>query len=193
MVLALPRGGIPVGLEVATKLNAPLDVCVVRRIELPDSGGFLNLTLAGGRLVVSDMERTQNIKMSENALFRILEKETREVARRQRAYRGDYPEIVIAGRSVLLVDDGLAAPDALIAAAAVARALAAVRLVVAVPVATGPSYRQLLRFVDEIVCLEVASPLHGIGASYADFAEVSDLDVRSLHEAARNRLADALG
>lgn len=187
VVLALPRGGIPVAFEVAATLKAPLDVCVVRRIELPDGGGFLNVAVIGGRVIVGGAELARTAKISDAALLRIVQRESREVGRRQRVYRGNYPEVAIVGRTVVLVDDGLAAPEAFIAAVRAIRARGVARLLVALPVAATSSYRRLFAIVDDVLCLEVSSPFRGVGASYADFAEVSDLDVRALHEAARNR------
>jgi predicted phosphoribosyltransferase len=187
VVLALPRGGIPVAFEIAATLKAPLDVCVVRRIELPEGGGFLNVAVIGGRVIVGGAEMARSAKISDATLLRIVQRESREVGRRQRAYRGNYPEVEIVGRTVVLVDDGLAAPEAFIAAVRAIRARGAARLLVALPVAETSSYRRLFAIVDDVVCLEISTPFRGVGASYADFAEVSDLDVRALHEAARNR------
>ena len=187
VVLALPRGGLPVAYEVSAGLNAPLDVCVVRRVEIPNTGGILNLALADGRIVLSESRQAQASAMTEKALARIVQKEGREIGRREKAYRGDHSELRIAGRRVILVDDGLASPEAFVAAIAAVRARGAAGVVVAVPVAASSSYRQLRAIVDELVCLELPSPFHGIAASYEDFSEVSDLDVRCLHDAARIR------
>jgi predicted phosphoribosyltransferase len=191
VVLALPRGGVPVGFEVASTLKAPLDVCVVRRVEIPDGSGALNLAVASGRVILSQTRRAAASQLSELTLTRIAQKEGREINRRERAYRGEHPEVGIAGRRVVLVDDGLGAPETFIAAVAAVRARAAASVIVAVPVANGSSYCQLRAVVDDLVCLEIPAPFHGIGAAYVDFAEISDRDVRSLHEAARNRAAQA--
>jgi predicted phosphoribosyltransferase len=187
VVLALPRGGVPVGFEIAAGLSAPLDVCVVRSVEIPDSGAVLSLAGAGDRVILSAHKKGEHAStISEHTFTRIVRKESREIARRERAYRGLHSAICVAGRTVMLVDDGLAAPEAFIAAVAAVRARDASRVIVAVPVATSSSYHRLLASVDDFVCLEIPSPFHGIGASYMDFSEVSDLDVRQLHEAARN-------
>jgi len=191
-VLALPRGGVPVGFEVAGALNAPLDVCVVRRVEVPDTGGILNLALANGHVILSESRRASDAEISEKVLTRIVQKEGREISRRERAYRGEHAELSVAGRSVILVDDGLAAPEAFITAVASARARSAARVTVAVPVAAGSSHRQLAAIVDDLVCLELPQPFHGVATSYADFSEVTDLDVRYLHAAARTRARRAL-
>jgi len=188
IVLALPRGGMPVAFEVSARLNAPLDVCVVRRVEIPDTGGILNLSLANGHVILSEFRRAQTGAVSEKTLTRIVQKEGREISRRTRAYRGEHVEVDVAGRPVILVDDGLAAPEAFIAAVASVRARAAARVTVAVPVAAGSSHRQLRAIVDEMVCLELPSPFHCIATSYDDFTEVSDLEVRRLHELARTRV-----
>ncbi len=167
VVLALPRGGVPVGFEVAAALNAPLDVCVVRRVEVPDTGGILNLALGNGHVILSESNRTRNSAMSERFLMRVVQREGR----------------------VILVDDGLAAPETFIAAVASIRARCAARVTVAVPVAAGSSLRQLLAIVDDLVCLELPNPFHGIGVSYDDYSEVTDLEVRHLHGAARMRVS----
>jgi putative phosphoribosyl transferase len=191
VVVALPRGGMPIGFEVAARLSAPLDICVVSRFELPEWGGSLSVALAGGRLFVSDAGGPHTSKISQTALLRIMRRQSREVGRRQQAYRGEHPEIDVGGRTVVLVDDGFAAPQTFRAAVAAVRARAAARVVVAVPVAADACYRQLFNLVDEVVCLEVLNVFREIDASYADFSEVSDLDVRSLHEAARKRSPNA--
>lgn len=192
VVLALPRGGVPVGFEVAVNLNAPLDICIVRRLELADAEGVIGVAVASGHVIVSVSKRANPAKVSDDALTRIVRKESREINRRERAYRGEQREIAIAGRTVILVDDGLAAPETFVAAVAAVRARRAAKLIAGIPVAASSSHRQLLPLVDELVCLELPQPFHGVGASYADFTEVSDLEVRRLHEAARNRLPPAL-
>jgi putative phosphoribosyl transferase len=178
---------VPVGYEVSANLHVPLDVCVVRRVEVPDTGGILNLALANGRIVLSETRQAHAASVSEKALTRIVQKEGREIGRREKAYRGEHPEVPLAGRRVILVDDGLAAPEGFVAAVAAVRARSAASVVIAVPVAVSSSYRQLFSIVDELICLEVLSPFQGIAASYEDFSEVSDLEVRRLHEAARCR------
>jgi predicted phosphoribosyltransferase len=186
VVVALPRGGVPVGFEVAAGLNAPLDVCVVRRVEVPHGGGFLNLAVASGRVILSESKRAAST-IPEKMLLRIAQREGCEISRRERAYRGEHSEVGVKGRPVVLVDDGLGSPEPFVAAVAAIRARAAARVIVAVPVAASSSYRQLFAIVDDVVCLELPQPFHGVGASYADFSEISDLDVRVLHEAARDR------
>jgi predicted phosphoribosyltransferase len=176
-----------VAFEVAETLKAPLDVCVVRRTELPADGGFLNVAVIGGRVILGGSEMVRTAKISEAMLLRIVQRESREIGRRQRAYRGNYPEVGVAGRAVVLVDDGLAAPEGFIAALRAIRARGAEQLIAALPVAATSSYRRLFAVADDVLCLEVSSSFRGVGASYADFADVSDLDVRALHEAARTR------
>jgi predicted phosphoribosyltransferase len=186
VVVALPRGGVPVGFEVAAGLNGPLDVCVVRQVEIPNAGGILNLAIASGRVIMSESKRAAST-VSEQTATRIAQKEGSEISRRERAYRGEHPEVRLSGRTVVLVDDGLGAPEPFVAAVAAVRARGAARVVVAVPVAASSSYRQLFAIVDDLVCLDLPQPFHGVGASYADFSEVSDPEVRALHEAASVR------
>jgi predicted phosphoribosyltransferase len=115
-------------------------------------------------------------------------KETRAISRCENAYRGDRPAVRVTGRTVILVDDGLAAIETLMTAITAIRASMPARLVVALPVAAGSSYRKLLGLVDDVVCLELPTPFQDVGSCYADFSEVSDLDVRRLHTAASERL-----
>ncbi|HEX3850603.1 MAG TPA: hypothetical protein VHW01_06525, partial [Polyangiaceae bacterium] len=128
------------------------------------------------------------LSVAQKDLVRLVRRETLAISRCENAYRGDRPAVRVTGRNVILVDDGLAAIETLMTAIVAIRASVPARLVVALPVAAGPSYRKLLGLVDDVVCLELPTPFPDIGSCYADFSEVSDLDVRRLHTAASERL-----
>ncbi len=184
IVLALPRGGVPVAYEVASGLRAQLDICVVRRLEVPGQNGVVMGALASDRVLVILQPVIDEFSVSEQELTQVVRKQARELVRREKAYRGESEGLSLRGRTVILVDDGLAACGRLTTAIAAIRVRMPQRLIVALPVATAQSYAELLRMADEVVCLELPQPFHTVGTWYADFSEVSDLDVRRLHAAA---------
>jgi predicted phosphoribosyltransferase len=187
VVLAVPRGGMPVAFEVAAAFRAPLDVCVVRPLEVPGLDGVVIGALASERVLVLRSAVIEAFAVSEKDVTSAVRKQARELTRRERAYRGERPPLPIVGRTVLLVDDGLADGSTLTMAIAALRARLPERLIVAVPVAVGHSYQALLGLADDVICL--ATPRHAVSvpAFYRDFTEVSDLDVRRLHAEARLR------
>lgn len=186
VVLALPRGGVPVAFEVARSLRAPLDVCVVRRLEVPGSDGIVMGALASDGVLVLDQKTIDAFEVSSYDLTRVVRKQARELTRREKAYRGEFAAIPVAGRTAILIDDGIAATSALTTAISAIRARRPERLIVASPVAAESSYWQLLGLVDDAICLEIPTPLHAVSSWYAEFSEVSDLDVRQLHAQARS-------
>lgn len=192
VVLALPRGGVPVAYEVARALHAPLDVLVVRKLGSPANPELALGAIAGGDVLVlnDDVLRAENVGPEE--LDRIARAEGRELRRRELAYRGDRPLPDIAGRSVLLVDDGLATGATMNAAIRAVYRMRPARVLVAVPAAPESTCAELAERVDEVVCATTPAPFCGVGASYWDFEQTSDAEVRDLLErAARFRTAAA--
>lgn len=180
IVLALPRGGVPVAYEVAETLRAPLDVLVVRKLGVPGHEELAMGALApgGARRLNDDVVRY--FRVTNDVIDRVAERETRELERRERAYRGGRPPLDVAGRTVLLIDDGLATGATMRAAVHAVRSLGAARVTVAVPVASPDVCRALRRDVDEVVCLETPDAFRAVGQAYEDFRQTSDDEVRAL-------------
>ena len=185
LVLALPRGGVPVGFEVAQALQAPLDVFLVRKLGVPGHEELAMGALASGGIRVVNRLVLDQLPDPRRTLDRVTAREYAELERRERAYRGDAPPADVKDRVVILVDDGLATGSTMRAAAAALRRREPSRLIVAVPTAARSTTALVATEVDEFVCLVVPDPFFAVGASYADFSEVSDAEVtRLLAEAA---------
>lgn len=181
LVLALPRGGVPVGFEVARILPAPLDVLVVRKLGAPGQPELAMGAVASAGVRVLNEEIIESLRIDPAALEAIAAEEEAEVRRRERAYRGgECPPLDVHGRLVFLVDDGLATGATMRAAVAAVRAMNAGRVVVAVPVAPADAVARLSREADEVVCLSTPPSFHSIGQWYQDFPQVSDHEVRHL-------------
>jgi erythromycin esterase-like protein/predicted phosphoribosyltransferase len=186
VVLALPRGGVPVGFEIARILEAPLDVFLVRKLGVPGHEEFALGAIATGGVRVLNRELVERLKIPRDWLDAIEEKEMRELQRREREYRGSEPPPDLRGRVVILVDDGLATGSTMLAAVRAARMDEPNRIVVAVPVAD-PEVCQALRSVaDEVICLHTPQPLRSVGEWYEDFSQTTDDEVRALLREARS-------
>ena len=180
LVLALPRGGVPVASQIAATLNAPLDILVVRKLGTPGHEELAMGAIASGGVQVlnRDVVRARDIgdRVIENAVAR----ELREVERRETAYRGERVRPAVEGKCVIVVDDGLATGATMRAAVAALRVQKPSRIVVAVPVAPTETVTLLAREADEVVCLATPEPFWAIGQWYDDFPQVSDEEVRTL-------------
>ena len=180
VILALPRGGVPVGWEVARALRAPLDVMVVRKLGVPGHEELaMGAIASGGIRVVSD-EVVQALAIPARVLADTAVMEEDQLLRRERAFRGDRPATRLAGCTVVLVDDGLATGSTMLAAVAAARAASAARVVVAVPVAPRETCRTLSDHADEVLCLSTPARFRAVGDWYDDFSQVDDDEVRRL-------------
>jgi putative phosphoribosyl transferase len=178
LVLALPRGGVPVAAEVARDLSAELDVLVARKLGHPAQPEVAMGAIAG---IGDTVEAVENPAIADpRAMGAVRAAEEEELRRRQRAYRGERPPVRIAGRSVLLVDDGLATGATMRAAVAAARREGPAELVVAVPVALGATARALRQEADDVVCVWDAPGLWAVGSAYERFDQTSDDEVRAL-------------
>jgi len=184
LVLALPRGGVPVGARVARALGAPLDVFVVRKLGVPGHEELAMGAIASGGVRVRNEEVVDKLRIDDATLQRAAEVEARELARRERSYRGQRPPPDLAGRVVILVDDGLATGSTMRAAVAAARAAGPARVVVAVPTAPASTCEELRSEADEVVCVTTPRPFRAVGYSYRSFPQTTDEEVRELLQAA---------
>jgi len=180
IVLALPRGGVPVAYEVAKALGAPLDVFLVRKIGVPGHEELAMGAIASGgvRVVNEDVVRELGIP---NSLFdAVAADELRELERRERAYRDDRPPPDVRGKTVILVDDGLATGSSMRAAVAALRRLAPAKIVVAVPVAAPEVCSEFQDISDDVVCAHTPSSFRAVGLWYDDFSQTTDEEVGEL-------------
>jgi putative phosphoribosyl transferase len=180
LVLALPRGGVPVAYEVACALHAPMDVFVVRKLGVPGHEELAMGAIASGgvRVLNDDLMRAMDIPAS--VIDAIAGQEQKELERRERLYRGDRPQPNVRGRTVILVDDGLATGSTMRAAALALRKMQPAKLIVAVPVGAPETCDEFRAQVDEVVCAATPVPFIAVGAWYADFSQTSDAEVREL-------------
>ncbi|MEO3756946.1 erythromycin esterase family protein [Mycobacterium sp. B14F4] len=180
VVLGLPRGGIPVAWEVAAALAVPLDAFVVRKLGAPGHDEFAMGALAsGGRVVVND-DVLRALRVSPQQLREVAEREGRELLRREAAYRGGRPPVDVTGKTVILVDDGLATGASMFAAIQALREADPAQIVVAVPAAPESTCREFAGLVDDVVCASMPTPFLAVGESFWDFHQVSDDEVRQL-------------
>lgn len=187
LVLALPRGGVPVAYEVARALDAPLDVFLVRKVGAPGQEELAMGAVASGGLLLVSEDVVRMLGVGEEALLRAAESEGRELARRERRYRRGRPPLEVRGRSVIVVDDGLATGASMRAAVAALRRRGPRRLVVAVPVGARPARARLAEEQVEMVCAATPEPFRAVGLWYQDFSPVSDAEVEALLSLARGR------
>jgi predicted phosphoribosyltransferase len=180
VVLALPRGGVPVGYEVARTLGAALDVFVVRKLGVPGHEELAFGAVASGGVRVLNDDVVATLGLSEREIEPIVERERGEVERRERAYRGDRPPLELQGGTAILVDDGLATGASMRAAALAVRRLRPRAVVVAVPVAAEETCAEFRDDVDEVVCFFTPELFYAVGIWYEDFEQTSDEEVREL-------------
>lgn len=179
-VLALPRGGVPVAYEIAQSLGAPLDVIVVRKLGMPGHEEYAMGAIASGGVRVLDAEIVRSNAVTEQALASVIAREEQELERRERRIRGDRPPASVAGRTVIIVDDGLATGATMRVAVAAIRQRAAARILVAAPVSSREAYDAVRADADEVICLLIPESFLAVGAWYANFAQTTDEEVRLL-------------
>jgi putative phosphoribosyl transferase len=184
IVLALPRGGVPVAYEVAMALNAPLDVYLVRKLGVPGHEELALGAIATGGVRVLVPEVIREAEVPEHAVERVTQQELRELERRERAFRGERPPPDVRGRTVILVDDGLATGATMRAAIAALKQQGPARIVVAVPTAAPQTCESMRREVDDVVCAITPEPFYAVGLWYDDFAQTTDDEVKALLERA---------
>lgn len=184
IVLALPRGGVPIGFELAKVLHVPLDVCLVRKLGVPNHRELAMGAIASNGIRVLNEDVVQSHHVSKFALQKVTVDELHELKRRGRAYRGDRPFPDLDGKTVILVDDGLATGATMRAAIAVVKQQHPAKVIVAVPLAPPDTCDALREEVDQVVCLVMPEPFYSLGTWYDHFDQLSDLDVRTLLETA---------
>lgn len=185
VVLAIPRGGVPVGAEVARALGVPLDIFIVRKLGVPwqEELAFGAIASGGVRVLAEDIVRMASITTEE--IERVTEREKKELERRERVYRGERAALEVKGKTVLLVDDGIATGSSMRAGIAALRRREPARIMVATPVAPASTCRRLRKEADEIVCVHMPETFHAIGEFYANFLSTRDEEVRALLEEAK--------
>jgi putative phosphoribosyl transferase len=180
IVLALPRGGVPVGFEVARELAAPLDVFIVRKLGVPGQEELAIGAIASGGKRVLNSDIVDALAIPPETIDAITRREAVELERREREFRGDRPPLDIRGKTVILVDDGLATGSSMRAAISALRAKEPARIVVAVPVAAATTGNSLTPEVDEMICLYAPEEFYAVGEWYRDFRQIPDEEVREL-------------
>ncbi len=180
LVLALPRGGVPVAFEIAAALQAPLDVMVVRKLGYPGQEELAMGAIASGGGIVYNEELLSQVNIPESTIEEVVRRERVELARREKLYRDDRPPIDVRGKTLILVDDGLATGSTMLAAVEAVRQQSPSRIIVAAPVAPPETIEMFHSVVDEIVCPATPSRFGGVGKWYRNFTQTSDEEVRQL-------------
>jgi putative phosphoribosyl transferase len=180
LVLALPRGGVPVAYEVAKALRAPLDIFLVRKLGVPGHEELAMGAIATGGVRVLNDDVVDYLRIPGEVIDAVAAQELRELERREHAYRGNRPEPDVRGKTVILVDDGLATGSTMRAAVAALRQQNPARIIVAVPVSAPQTCDEYQMGVDEIICAKTPEPFLGVGYWYRDFSQTTDEEVREL-------------
>lgn len=184
MVLALPRGGVPVGYELSRILHAPLDVLIVRKLGVPGHEELAMGAIATGGVRILNESVVSALGIDREGIASVEERESRELARRETTYRGGCPPLDVTGQTVILVDDGIATGATILAAVESLRRRGAARIVVASPVAPASVVSMLRRHAEEVHCVMTPEDFGGVGWWYEDFSQTEDREVRRLLEAA---------
>jgi putative phosphoribosyl transferase len=184
LVLGLPRGGVPVAYQVARALRAPLDVFIVRKLGVPGYEELAMGAIASGGVRVMNEEVIHHLDFPQTVIDSIAQREAKELRRRERLYRGDRPPPNVQGRTVILVDDGLATGSTMRAAAVALRQMRPSKVIVAVPVAAPEICAEFRSEVDEVVCAATPNRFTAVGGCYVDFSQTSDQEVCNLLERA---------
>ena len=180
LILALPRGGVPVAYEVAKILSLPLDVLLVRKLGVPDHEEFAMGAIASGGIRILNHDILQQLYISPEDVEQVTTKERIELERRDQLYRGNLPMPDIKGKNIIVVDDGLATGATMKAAIAALRETNAANIIVAVPVGAVATCHELAKLADKVVCLYRPEPFGGVGKWYVDFSQTSDREVQQL-------------
>ena len=180
IVLALPRGGVPVGAEVAKALGAPLDVFIVRKLGVPGHEELAMGAIASGGVRVLNRDVLDYARITPQQIDAVAAREERELSRREAEFRGNRAPLDVRGRTVIIVDDGLATGSTMRAAVQALRAMEPKRVIVAVPVGAEQTCEEFREIVDEMVCLRTPEPFDAVGLWYDDFTQTTDEEVHAL-------------
>ncbi|HWR25673.1 MAG TPA: phosphoribosyltransferase [Methanosarcina sp.] len=180
LVLALPRGGVPVAFEVAKALNVKMDVFIVRKLGVPGHEELAMGAIASGNIRVLNDDVIRSLQIPLQVVDRVAESELKELERRESKYRGERPKLDVTGLTVILIDDGLATGATMRAAAAAIKTKNPAKIVVAVPTAAADTCQFFQHEVDEVICLTTPEPFYGVGAWYGDFSQTTDKEVCDL-------------
>jgi putative phosphoribosyl transferase len=191
IVLGLPRGGVPVAYEVAKALHAPLDVFVVRKLGVPGHRELAMGAIASGGIRVLNQDVIDALRIPTATVEAVAAEEQREVERQRRAFRDDLPLPELAGRTVIVVDDGLATGSTMRAAVKALRRRDPARIVVAAPVGAAETCRVLATEADQVVCPNIPDDFHAVSLWYDEFLQTTDQEVRDLLESAASHVAPA--
>ena len=184
IVLAVPRGGVPIAFEVARALNLPLDIFVLRKLGVPGHEEFAFGAIGSGGVRVLDRQVVQSLGLSNMVIDLVTRAERAELARREQIYRGRRPPLNVRGKIVILVDDGIATGASLTAGVHAVRQMQPAAIVIAAPVAPRSTVKRLRHEVDDVVCVETPERFYGVGRFYHDFSQVSDEEVNALLDSA---------
>jgi predicted phosphoribosyltransferase len=184
LVLGLPRGGVPVAFEVARALHAPLDVFLVRKLGVPGHEELAMGAIASGGIRVLNKDAVRALRVPSDVIEAVAAEERQELERRERSYRGDRPAPNVRGRTIILIDDGLATGSTMRAAIAALRLQRPARIVVAVPVGSPEVCAEFQDEADEAICALTPDPFYAVGVWYSDFSQTTDEEVRNLLQVA---------
>jgi len=191
IVLGLPRGGVPVAAQVAQRLNAPLDVFIVRKLGLPGHPELAMGAIATGGVRVLNTDVVNALRIPNEVINEVTATEYQELQRRERLYRDDLPLPEVEGKTVIVVDDGVATGSTMLAAVSALRQLGASRIVIATPVIAHSTHDELKHYADEIVTVLCPEEFYGVGQWYEDFSQTSDDEVRAALTQSNQRLNPA--
>lgn len=189
VVLALPRGGAPIGYEIARALHAPLDVFLVRKLGVPGYEELAMGAIASGGTRVLNEGVIEQLRITPGAIEEVAREEQHELERRELVFRNGAPPVVVTGRTCILVDDGLATGSTMRAAIGALQKQKPARIIVAVPVASSDTCAEFQALVDEVVCLYTPEPFIAVGRWYDDFTQLTDEEVRDYLERAAHQMA----
>jgi len=185
LILALPRGGVPVAFEVAKELDVKMDVFIVRKLGVPGNEELAMGAISSDNVLVLNEDIVKSFQIPERVINMVAENELKELKRRERTYRGDRPKPEISGSTVILIDDGLATGATMRAAASAIKTKNPAKIVVAVPTGAPDTCEIFKKEVDEVICIATPEPFYGVGAWYGNFSQTTDEEVCELLDKAR--------
>lgn len=190
IILALPRGGVPVAYEIAIRLSLPLDVFIVRKLGVPGYEELAMGAIATGGTIFFNKPLIKNLNIAQTAIDNVLAEEKKELHRREHLYRGNKPPLKVVNQTIILVDDGIATGATISAAIEALQEQHPAKLIIAVPVAAKSTYEELISVVDKVICPLTPIDFHAVGIWYENFAQTSDDEVINLLQKADSRIVN---